>query len=177
VRRLCVLASAIVLVAAARPARAQSSEGLAGLLLRFFSPSNPVVLAPNLANPAQSHDAHFRSQGNAQDTLRQLNAGIAAQLSTFPIGSSSGGFTYTFDFDSRQTRFDLDFESQDLRIVVDKKSHLYIDGTVVDWSYSLMDRGLKFTNPQAKGSCGCGTSFIYEPKSTGGELPVFELKL
>ena len=96
-RRLCVLASAIVLVAAARPARAQSSEGLAGLLLRFFSPSNPVVLAPNLANPAQSHDAHFRSQGNAQDTLRQLNAGIAAQLSTFPIGSSSGGFTYTFD--------------------------------------------------------------------------------
>jgi hypothetical protein len=96
-RRLCVLVSAIVLVGAARPACAQSSEGLAGLLLRFFSPSNPVELAPNLQNPAQSHDAHFRSQGNAQNTLRQLNAGIAAQLSTFPIGSSSGGFTYTFD--------------------------------------------------------------------------------
>ena len=55
------------------------------------------MLAPNLANPAQSHDAHFRSQSNAQATLRQLNAGIAAQLATFPIGSSSGGFTYTFD--------------------------------------------------------------------------------
>ncbi len=96
-RRLCVLASAIVLAGAARPASAQSSEGLAGLLLRFFSPSNPVVLAPNLANPAQSHDAHFVSQGSAQATLRQLNAGIAAQLSTFPIGSGSGGFTYTFD--------------------------------------------------------------------------------
>jgi len=96
-RRLCILVLAIVLVGAAGPACAQSSEGLAGLLLRFFSPSNPVVLAPNLLNPAQSHDAHFRSQGNAQDTLRQLNAGIAAQLSTFPIGSSSGGFTYTFD--------------------------------------------------------------------------------
>lgn len=96
-RRLCVLASAVVLVAAAGPAHAQSSEGLAGLLLRFFSPTNPVVLAPNLANPAQSHDAHFVSQGSAQATLRQLNSGIAAQLSTFPIGSSSGGFTYTFD--------------------------------------------------------------------------------
>jgi hypothetical protein len=55
------------------------------------------LLAPNLANPVQSHDAHFRSQANAQATLRQLNAGIAAQLATFPIGSSSGGFTYTFD--------------------------------------------------------------------------------
>ena len=63
----------------------------------FLLPDNPVLLAPNLANPVQSHDAHFRSQANAQATLRQLNAGIAAQLATFPIGSSSGGFTYTFD--------------------------------------------------------------------------------
>lgn len=92
-------------------------------------------------------------------------------------GGGCSGFTYTFNFDSRQTKFDLEFESQGLRILVDKKSHLYIDGTVVDWSYSLMDRGLKFTNPQAKGTCGCGTSFIYEPKQTGADLPVFELKL
>ncbi|MFI4943237.1 MAG: hypothetical protein ACHP85_08240, partial [Burkholderiales bacterium] len=97
-RRLRVLVSGLLLAAAAQPASAQSnSTGLAGLLLRFFSPDNPVLLAPNLANPVQSHDAHFRSQANAQATLRQLNAGIAAQLATFPIGSSSGGFTYTFD--------------------------------------------------------------------------------
>jgi hypothetical protein len=97
-RRLHVLVSGLLLAAAAQPASAQSnSTGLAGLLLRFFSPDNPVLLAPNLANPVQSHDAHFRSQANAQATLRQLNAGIAAQLATFPIGSSSGGFTYTFD--------------------------------------------------------------------------------
>jgi hypothetical protein len=96
-QRQRVLAFVLVIAGAAGPARAQSSEGLAGLLLRFFSPSNPVVLAPNLQNPALSHDAHFVSQSNAQATLRQLNAGIAAQLSTFPIGSSSGGFTFTFD--------------------------------------------------------------------------------
>ncbi|HEY8231703.1 MAG TPA: hypothetical protein VIJ10_03475 [Vicinamibacteria bacterium] len=97
IQRQRVLAFVLVIAGAAGPVRAQSNEGLAGLLLRFFSPSNPVVLAPNLQNPAQSHDAHFVSQSNAQDTLRQLNAGIAAQLSTFPIGSSSGGFTFTFD--------------------------------------------------------------------------------
>ncbi len=96
-RRLRVAACLLVIAGIASPGRAQSSDGLAGLLLRFFSPSNPVVLAPNLANPAQSHDAHFVSQASAQSTLRQINAGIAAQLSTFPVGSSAGGFTYTFD--------------------------------------------------------------------------------
>jgi hypothetical protein len=91
-----VVAVLAVLAPGARPALAQTTGGLAGLLLRFFSPENPVVLAAN-PDPARSHDAHFRSQSNAQSILRQLNAGIAAQLSTFPLGSSSGGFTYTFD--------------------------------------------------------------------------------
>lgn len=82
---------------AALPAQSQeASSGLSGLLLRFFSPSNPVVLAGN-PNPAFSHAAHFVSQPAAQATLNQLNRGIAQQLSTFPLGSSSAGFTYTFD--------------------------------------------------------------------------------
>ena len=76
-------------------AQAQSQD-LAQILLTFFSPENPVVLVAN-PNPAFSHAAHFRSQAAAQGVLRQLNAGIATQISTFPIGSSSAGFTYTFD--------------------------------------------------------------------------------
>ena len=92
-------------------------------------------------------------------------------------GGGCSGFTYTFDFDAKKGRFDLEFESNGLKILVDKKSHMYIDGTVVDWSYGLMDRGLKFTNPAAKGSCGCGTSFVYEPKTQNAALPAFELKL
>jgi iron-sulfur cluster assembly protein len=86
-------------------------------------------------------------------------------------GGGCSGFTYTFDFDSHKSKFDLEFESQGMRVLVDKKSHLYIDGTEIDWSYSLMDRGLKFKNPSAKGSCGCGTSFIYEPKEQDQSLP------
>ena len=91
-------------------------------------------------------------------------------------GGGCSGFTYTFDFAAKKGRFDLEFESFGMKILVDKKSHLYIDGTVIDWSYSLIDRGLKFTNPSAKGSCGCGTSFIYEPKNEAADLPTFELK-
>jgi hypothetical protein len=83
-------------VAALAAAPATAQDGLAGLLLRFFSPTNPVVLAQN-PNPALDHAAHFVSQAEAQTTLTQLNRGIASQLSTFPLGSSSAGFAYTFD--------------------------------------------------------------------------------
>lgn len=78
------------------PASAQTGDKLSELLLRFFSPRNPVVLQDNV-NPAFSHAAHFVSQPNAQQTLTQLNRGIASQLSTFPLGSSSAGFTFEFD--------------------------------------------------------------------------------
>ncbi len=88
---------AVFVLLAAAPARAQSSNDLAGLLLRFFDPSRPTVVLAANPNPALSHSAHFVSQPGAQATLRSINSGIAAQVSTFPLGSSSAGFTYTFD--------------------------------------------------------------------------------
>jgi iron-sulfur cluster assembly protein len=103
---------------------------------------------------------------NAAKEIRNIMAdqGVGDDIAV-RVGVKAGGcsgFTYTLDFDSRKTRFDLEFESHGLRVLVDKKSHLYIDGTEVDWSYSLMDRGLKFNNPSAKSSCGCKTSFMYD---------------
>jgi hypothetical protein len=95
-RSLSALVVFLAAAGAARPASAQGRGGLGGLLLRFFSPDNPVVLQAN-TNPAFSHAAHFVSQPNAQALLHELNQGIATQLSTFPLGSSSAGFTYTFD--------------------------------------------------------------------------------
>lgn len=95
-RRYVLAAALTALLAAPAVSHAQEApDGLAGLLLRFFSPTNPVVL--QAAPDPFSHAAHFVSQPNAQETLRQLNRGIASQLSTFPLGSSSAGFTYTFD--------------------------------------------------------------------------------
>ena len=81
-------------------------------------------------------------------------------------GGGCSGFTYTVDFESRKGKFDLEFESFGLNILVDKKSHLYIKDTEIDWSDNLNDRGLKFNNPSAKGTCGCRTSFMYEHEET-----------
>ena len=81
-------------------------------------------------------------------------------------GGGCSGFTYTVDFETRKGKFDLEFESFGLNVLVDKKSHLYIKNTKIDWSDDLNDRGLKFDNPSAKGTCGCRTSFMHEHKET-----------
>ena len=69
------------------------------------------------------------------------------------------GFTYTIGFDNRSRKFDLEFESCGVKLLVDKKSHLYVKETTIGWSNELQDKGFKFDNPHAKGSCGCKTSF------------------
>ena len=81
-------------------------------------------------------------------------------------GGGCSGFTYTLDFTSNITKRDLTYSSFNVTIVVDKKSHLYIGQTTIDWSNELQDRGLKFDNPLAKGSCGCKTSFMIDLEQT-----------
>jgi hypothetical protein len=89
-RRLTLVIAMIVLVLSPRALFAQS-DGLAGLLLQFFSPNNPIDLL------FTGHQAHFTSQGEATTTLNLLNRNIAYQTTSFPLGSSSGGFTFTLD--------------------------------------------------------------------------------
>ena len=104
---------------------------------------------------------------NASKEIRKIMVrdGLAPDYTAVRMGVKGGGcsgFTYTLDFDDRKRKFDLQFESNGVTILVDKKSNLYIGKTTVDWSYNLMDRGLKFDNPNAKGSCGCKTSFMMD---------------
>lgn len=83
-------------------------------------------------------------------------------------GGGCAGFTYVFDFDNQPGEFDEVFETNGARVFVDRKSLIYIDGTVVDFSTSLMDRGFKFNNPKADAACGCGTSFSPKKAETMG---------
>jgi len=81
------------------------------------------------------------------------------------------GFTYTIDFDNRPRKFDLEFESCGINVLVDKKSHLYIKETTIGWSNELQDKGFKFDNPHAKGACGCRTSFQIDIDSAVEKTP------
>ena len=75
-------------------------------------------------------------------------------------GGGCSGLTYVLDFDQQgPTEFDLAFVQHGVQFVIDKKSEFFMGGTILDFNDGLLDRGFVFKNPQASGTCGCGTSF------------------
>lgn len=74
-------------------------------------------------------------------------------------GGGCAGFNYVLDFDSEVRQFDEQYEAHGLKILVDRKSLIYINGTELDFDKSITNRGFKFNNPKATAACGCGTSF------------------
>jgi iron-sulfur cluster assembly protein len=78
------------------------------------------------------------------------------------VGVDSGGcsgLSYNLDFDSEIQESDKLFEDQEVKIVVDKKSFLYLIGTTLEYSGGLNGKGFAFNNPNASRTCGCGESF------------------
>ena len=69
------------------------------------------------------------------------------------------GLSYSLEFDSEIGTHDKEFEIDGIRVVVDKKSYLYLNGTTLDYVQQGLTGGFTFLNPSAKSSCGCGTSF------------------
>jgi iron-sulfur cluster assembly protein len=75
------------------------------------------------------------------------------------VGGGCSGFSYKMGFDENVQETDRIVEISGVKVVVDNKSYLYLDGTEVDFQDSLMGRGFVFNNPNASGTCGCGSSF------------------
>ncbi|MCH2231264.1 MAG: iron-sulfur cluster assembly accessory protein [Crocinitomicaceae bacterium] len=74
-------------------------------------------------------------------------------------GGGCSGLMYQLNFDNVETESDKSFENNDIKIVVDKKSYLYLVGTTLDFSGGLNGKGFVFVNPNADRTCGCGESF------------------
>ena len=79
------------------------------------------------------------------------------------VGATAGGcsgYSYQLEFDKA---YDVDRDDQydchGVKVVVDKKSLLLLDGTTIDWHESLEQSGFTFNNPNVVKSCGCGSSF------------------
>ena len=78
------------------------------------------------------------------------------------VGVKSGGcsgLSYDMKFDSELLENDKVFEDNEIKIVVDKKSLLYLAGTTLEYSGGLNGKGFVFSNPNANRTCGCGESF------------------
>lgn len=74
------------------------------------------------------------------------------------IGGGCSGLSYKMDLDEKRTG-DRVFERDGARIIIDRKSYLYLNGTELDYADDLMQSGFNLQNPNVKRSCGCGASF------------------
>ncbi len=92
-----------------------------------------------------------------QSFLQKRGKGEGIRLGVKTSGCS--GMAYTMEFVDEVQADDLVFEDLGVKIFIDPKSHVYLDGTQVDYTKEGLQEGFKFENPNVKESCGCGESF------------------
>lgn len=94
------------------------------------------------------------------DGLRQKEGyGEEYNIRVSVKGGGCSGLMYDLDFDNQTIAGDQIFEDKGIKILVDKKSLLYLLGTTLDFTDGLNGKGFQFVNPNATRTCGCGESF------------------
>ncbi len=103
-----------------------------------------------LTEAAKSEVARLIKENSLEDSV--LRMGVR--------GGGCSGLSYTLGFDKDTSDYDhlIEFESG-VKVAIDMKSMLYLKGTEVDFTTDLLGGGFKFNNPNARKSCGCGSSF------------------
>jgi len=105
----------------------------------------------------------IKVKDNAKEKIATLLAETGKPVDSFVrVGVKGGGCSglmYNLDFDSEMTDNDKIFEDNGVKVVVDKKSMLYLLGTELEYSGGLNGKGFSFINPNASRTCGCGESF------------------
>ena len=106
---------------------------------------------------------HIEISENAARKIRTLMSKQGIDDGGLRVGVKGGGcsgLSYTFAWEKVARFGDQVFEgAEGAKLFVDKKSRLYLNGTVLDYDASLISKGFVFNNPNAKTTCGCGSSF------------------
>lgn len=92
-----------------------------------------------------------------QTFLSNRGKGVGLRLGVRTSGCS--GMAYVLEFVDQLEEGDEVFEDKGVKVIVDQKSMLYLDGTELDYTREGLNEGFKFNNPNAKNACGCGESF------------------
>lgn len=97
----------------------------------------------------------------AADRVRSflVNRGKGAGLRLGVKTTGCSGMAYVLEFADQVEDVDVVFEEKGVKIIVDPKSLVYLDGTELDYGKEGLNEGFKFNNPNVKDSCGCGESF------------------
>jgi iron-sulfur cluster assembly protein len=89
--------------------------------------------------------------------LENRGKGLGIRLAVKTSGCS--GMAYVMEFVDESEDGDQIFEDRGVKVIIDPKSLVYLDGTEVDYGKEGLNEGFQFNNPNAKNSCGCGESF------------------
>lgn len=92
-----------------------------------------------------------------ENFLAKRGKGIGLRLGVKTTGCS--GMAYTMEFADMLEDTDTVFEAGKVKLIIDPKSLVYLDGTELDYTREGLNEGFKFTNPNEKARCGCGESF------------------
>lgn len=112
----------------------------------------PVTITAKAATEVQRAIADYKSGGDAPEGELYLRLRVQ--------GGGCSGFQNKLDLDPTfNEKLDHLFDTAGIKVVIDKRSMLYLTGAVVDFHDDLNKRGFSVTNPNAKGTCGCGSSF------------------
>ncbi len=100
-----------------------------------------------------------RAAEKARNLMAEEKLGPEYFIRVSVKGGGCSGLSYDLDFDNEIKDSDQQFPADDLKIVCDLKSFLYLSGTELDFSDGLNGKGFAFNNPNANRTCGCGESF------------------
>lgn len=89
------------------------------------------------------------------DPAQEGATGLRVQVT----GGGCSGLSYKLKFEREPAEKDRELESQGVKVFIDPKSLLFVDGIEIDYYETMMGSGFQFKNPNATGSCGCGQSF------------------
>src|ERR1017187_3673210 len=120
----------------------------------------PVLNAENAAPNQKGIQVTERALKRIR--VAMAKEGVSAQDGGLRLGIQGGGFSglsYNIRFDSQPRERDRVYNFEEVRVFVDPKSFIYLHGMILDYEESLMHQGFEFRNPNAKKSCGCGSSF------------------
>ncbi len=98
-----------------------------------------------------------RAAEHIKGFLDKRGKGVGLRLAVRTTGCS--GLAYVLEFADEVAANDEVFENNDVTVVIDKKSLVYLDGTELDFTREGLNEGFKFNNPNVKDECGCGESF------------------
>ncbi|HCF7581257.1 iron-sulfur cluster assembly protein IscA [Pseudomonas aeruginosa] len=94
---------------------------------------------------------------HVQRSLEGRGKGEGIRLGVRTTGCS--GLAYVLEFVDELAAEDLVFESHGVKVIIDPKSLVYLDGAELDFTREGLNEGFKFNNPNVRGECGCGESF------------------